>query len=120
MYVFLDEMWAMTVGLAPRQADLMKGTASFVERRVKDDSIWAVLHRECHRLFPDEMFADLFAGRGRRSVPPMIVAVVMVLQRLLGLFGPGSGGGVQFRRPLEVRLRRPGFRLPGFRSHRAG
>jgi hypothetical protein len=44
-----------------------------------------VLHRECFGLFPDEMFADLFTGVGRRSVPPMIVAVVMVLQRLEGL-----------------------------------
>jgi len=75
----------MTVGVAPSQADLMKGTASFVEGRVADDSIWVVLHRECHRLFPDEMFADLFASTGRRSVPPRIVAVVMVLQRLFGL-----------------------------------
>lgn len=63
----------------------MKGTASFVEGRVKDDSIWAVLHRECHVLFPDEAFADLFQSTGRRSVPPRIVAVVMVLQRLFGL-----------------------------------
>jgi len=31
------------------------------------------------------MFADLFTAEGRRSVPPMIVAVVMVLQRLEGL-----------------------------------
>ncbi|MGH3369771.1 MAG: transposase, partial [Nocardioidaceae bacterium] len=31
------------------------------------------------------MFADLFTGVGRRSVPPMIVAVVMVLQRIEGL-----------------------------------
>jgi len=30
------------------------------------------------------MFADLFDDAGRRSVPPMIVAVVMVLQRLKG------------------------------------
>lgn len=30
------------------------------------------------------MFADLFCDVGRRSVPPMIVAVVMVLQRLEG------------------------------------
>src|SRR6266487_2038911 len=75
----------MTVGMAPRQADLMKGTAAFCDGRVGEDSIWAVLHRECHRLFPDEMFADLFADVGRRSVPPMIVAVVMVLQRLNGL-----------------------------------
>ncbi|MDQ3384356.1 MAG: transposase [Actinomycetota bacterium] len=63
----------------------MKGTASFVEGRVKDDSIWAVLHRECHVLFPDDAFADLFQSTGRRSVPPRIVAVVMVLQRLFGL-----------------------------------
>jgi IS5 family transposase len=76
---------AVTLGLAPRQADLMKGTASFVEGRVRDDSIWAVLHRECHALFPDELFADLFTSTGRRSVPPRIVAVVMVLQRLFGL-----------------------------------
>lgn len=31
------------------------------------------------------MFAELFAADGRRSVPPMIVAVVMVLPRLEGL-----------------------------------
>ena len=63
----------------------MKGTAGFVADRVKDDSVWSVLHRECHVLFPDEMFADLFAVTGRRSVPPRIVATVMVLQRLFGL-----------------------------------
>ncbi|MEC3982875.1 transposase, partial [Amycolatopsis sp. H20-H5] len=44
-----------------------------------------MLHRECFALFPDEMFADLFTDIGRRSVPPMIVAVVMVLQRVEGL-----------------------------------
>src|SRR5688572_24203518 len=31
------------------------------------------------------MFADLFSGKGRRSVPPSVVAAVMVLQRLEGL-----------------------------------
>jgi hypothetical protein len=31
------------------------------------------------------MFADVYSHRGRRSVPPPIVAVVMVLQRLEGL-----------------------------------
>ncbi|MDT2006485.1 transposase [Rhodococcus opacus] len=30
------------------------------------------------------MFADLFTDVGRRSVPPMIVATVMVLQRIEG------------------------------------
>jgi hypothetical protein len=51
---------------------------------VAPDSIYGVLHRECFNLFPDEMFADLFTDVGRRSVPPMIVAVVMVLQRIEG------------------------------------
>jgi hypothetical protein len=43
------------------------------------------LHRESHRLFPDELFADLFQDVGRRSIPPRIVAVVMALQRVEGL-----------------------------------
>lgn len=59
-------------------------TASFCEPLVALDSIYGLLHRECHRLFPDEMFADLFCDIGRNCVPPMIVAVVMVLQRLEG------------------------------------
>jgi len=75
----------VTVGLAPRQADLLVGSAVVCDGRVAEGSIWAVLHRECHRLFPDDLFADLFSERGRRSVPPSIVAVVMVLQRLFGL-----------------------------------
>jgi len=75
----------MTLGLAPRQGDLLRTTAGFCDGRVAPDSIYAVLHRECFRLFPDEMFADVFTDVGRRSVPPMIVAVVMVLQRIEGL-----------------------------------
>jgi hypothetical protein len=75
----------MTLGRSPAQADIFRSTATYVEGRVAPDSIYALLHRECHRLFPDEAFADLFTDVGRRSVPPMIVAVVMVLQRLEGL-----------------------------------
>src|SRR5258706_1365565 len=74
----------MTLGLAPRQDDLFRSTPAFCEGRVAPDSIYGILHRECFRLFPDEMFADLFDEAGRRSVPPMIVAVVMVLQRIEG------------------------------------
>ncbi|MCA1671088.1 MAG: transposase [Actinobacteria bacterium] len=74
----------MTLGVAPRQPDLLCTTAGFCEGRVSPESIYGVLHRECFSLFPDEMFADLFTDVGRRSVPPMIVAVVMVLQRLEG------------------------------------
>src|SRR3954451_109425 len=75
----------MTLGTAPTQADLFRSTTQFCAGRVREDSIYAVLHRECFRLFPDELFADLFTDVGRRSVPPMIVATVMVLQRVEGL-----------------------------------
>ena len=74
----------MTLGLAPRQGGLLRSTVNFCEGRVAPDSIYSVLHRECFNLFPDEMFADLFTDVGRRSVPPMIVSVVMVLQRVEG------------------------------------
>src|SRR5674476_827750 len=74
----------MTLGLAPKQGGLLRSTVGYCEPRVGADSVYAVLNRECFGLFPDEMFADLFTGVGRRSVPPMIVAVVMVLQRVEG------------------------------------
>jgi len=75
----------MTLGLAPKQMDLFATTVNYCEGRLAPTSIYAVLHRECFTLFPDEMFADLFTDVGRRSVSPMIVSVVMVLQRLEGL-----------------------------------
>jgi hypothetical protein len=75
----------MTLGLAPTQGDLLRSTVHYCEGRVSEDSIYGVLHRECFSLFPDATFADLFTDVGRRSVPPMIVAVVMVLQRIEGL-----------------------------------
>jgi Transposase DDE domain/Transposase domain (DUF772) len=113
-YVILGWDAVVTVGLAPRQADLMKGTASFVERRVPEDSIWSVLHRECHRLFPDEMFADLFDVRGRRSVPPRIVATVMVLQRLHGLSDREAVEAFEFDARWKYACGGLDFDYPGF------
>ncbi len=75
----------VTVGVTPSQGDLLRGTTALCEGRVGENSVWAVLHREGRRLFPDELFADVFADSGRRSVPPSIVATVMVLQKLNGL-----------------------------------
>jgi Transposase DDE domain/Transposase domain (DUF772) len=114
MHVVLGDGVVVTVGTAPRQADLMKGTASFVADRVKDDSIWSVLHRECHRLFPDEMFADLFATTGRRSVPPRIVAVVMVLQRLFGLSDREAVEAFEFDARWKYACGGLDFDYPGF------
>lgn len=75
----------MTLGRAPEQAELWRSSVKYCEGKLSATSIYSLLHRECHRLFPDDAFADLFQGIGRRSVPPRIVAVVMVLQRLEGL-----------------------------------
>ncbi len=45
----------------------------------------AFLAEHRHRLFPDELFADLFpTNRGRPSVPADVIATVMVLQALEG------------------------------------
>jgi hypothetical protein len=74
----------MTLGLADRQGALFDGVSRLCEATLQENSIFVVLHRERDRLFPDEMFADLFSDRGRRSVPPSVVATVMVLQRLEG------------------------------------
>src|SRR5215813_3605613 len=75
----------MALGRTPTQPGLLSSTIGFCADRLAPNSTYAVLHRECRDLFPDVMFADLFARDGRDSVPPMIVAVVMVLQRLEGL-----------------------------------
>lgn len=75
----------MTLGTAERQGDLLDDVTRFCDATLSESSVYAVLHRQRHRLFPDELFADLFSRRGRRSVPPSVVAVVMVLQRLEGL-----------------------------------
>jgi hypothetical protein len=75
----------MTLGLAERQGDLLDDVIRFCDDVVPPTSVYALLHRERDQLFPDEFFADLFSDRGRRSVPPSVVATVMVLQRLEGL-----------------------------------
>lgn len=72
------------MGLTPVGGGLFGGTG-FVSGRVGVDSVFSVLFREGDRLFGDELFADLFGVRGRRCVPPRVVATVMVLQRWFGL-----------------------------------
>jgi hypothetical protein len=75
----------MTLGLADRQGKLLDDVERFCDEKLDERSIYSFLHRERDRLFPDEEFADLFEATGRQSVPPSVVATVMVLQRLEGL-----------------------------------
>ena len=75
----------MALGRADRQGELFDDGLRFCEESLPENSIYRFLARERERLFGDELFADLFSEKGRRSVPPSVVATVMVLQRLEGL-----------------------------------
>lgn len=75
----------MALGIARQQLDLPDPVTRFCGEALPANSIFAFLHEHREVLFPDDMFADLFAAVGRRSVPPSVVATVMVLQRLEGL-----------------------------------
>ncbi|MCP3857793.1 MAG: IS1182 family transposase [Actinomycetia bacterium] len=59
--------------------------AALCSHLLGEGSVHAFLAEHRLRLFPDEMFADLFpTKRGRPSVPADVVATVMVLQALEG------------------------------------
>ena len=75
----------MTLGRQLRRPELPTVGARWCEAALPEGSVYRFLARERTRLFPPELFADLFQATGRRSVPPSILAVVMVLQRLEGL-----------------------------------
>jgi hypothetical protein len=106
----------VTAGTTPRQGDLWRGTAAVCEGQVGERSVWALLHREGDRLFGDELFADLFATVGRRSVPPRIVATVMVLQRLQGLSDREAVEAFRFDARWKYACGGLAFDYPGF-SH---
>jgi len=60
--------------------------AALCAHLVPEGSVHAFLAEHRGRLFPDDMFADLFTSkRGRPSVPADVIATVMVLQSLEGL-----------------------------------
>jgi hypothetical protein len=75
----------VALGIARPQSDLPDPVTRFCGEALPTNSIFVFLREHREVLFPDDMFADLFAAVGRRSVPPSVVATVMVLQRLEGL-----------------------------------
>ena len=74
----------MTLGRQLRRPELPTVGARWCEAALAEGSVYRFLARERGRLFPPELFADLFQATGGRSVPPSILAVVMVLQWLEG------------------------------------
>ena len=89
----------MTLGRAPRQGDLLRSTANFCDGRVAPDSIYGLLHRECFRLFPDELFDDLFTDLNQRRRD----ADVVVLGDLNTM---GVVGGVSAAQEIAVEQRK--------------
>lgn len=72
-------------GEADQQRELLD-VESVAGHLLVPGSVFAFLAEHRLRLFPAEMFADLFpSGRGRPSIPPEVVASVLVLQALHGL-----------------------------------
>lgn len=75
----------MTQGRTPDTPELLNRSREFCDDVLAENSIYKLLFRVGHHLFPDDVFSDLYSGRGRQSVPPQVLAVCMVLQRLEGL-----------------------------------
>jgi hypothetical protein len=83
-------------GEADRQRELLD-VESVAGHLLPAGSVFAFLAEHRHRLFPAEMFADLFpSGRGRPSIPPEVVASVIVLQTLHGLSDREAAEAVTF------------------------
>jgi IS5 family transposase len=78
------DTWGMQ-GNSDPNVELLDADA-LVGHLVPEGSVYRFLAEHRRRLFPDEMFADLFPSRrGRPSVPADVIATVMVLQSLEGL-----------------------------------
>ena len=62
-----------------------------------DGGVFAFLAAHRRELFPDEMFADLFAARrGRPSIPADVIAAAIVLQTLHGLSDEAAAEALTF------------------------
>jgi IS5 family transposase len=71
-------------GESDRQRELLD-VESVAGHLLEPGSVFALLAEHRDRLFPRELFADLFpSGRGRPSIPGEVIASVIVLQALYG------------------------------------
>ena len=83
-------------GRAKDQRELLDAE-SVAGHLLKPGSVFAFLAEHRKQLFPEAMFTDLFpSGRGRPSVPPEVMASVIVLQTLHGLSDSETTDAVTF------------------------
>lgn len=72
-------------GMSAPERELLD-TAALCGHLVPAGSVYAFLAEHRGRIFPDELFADLFpSGRGRPSIPAEVIATAFVLKELEGL-----------------------------------
>lgn len=74
----------MSLGSTPKQETSCRSPRDLCEPTLSATSIYRLLAEQGQLLFTDDGFEDLFAEVGRPSVPPRVVATVMVLQRIEG------------------------------------
>ena len=75
----------MVQGESSRQRDVLD-VVSLAGHLLPEGSVFRFLAEHRHRLFPDDLFVDLFpSGRGRPSIPGEVIASVILLQALHGL-----------------------------------
>ena len=86
----------MTMGTSEAHDDLFRSVRQLCDAAVGERSIFRLLAEQGHLLFVDEMFADLYSPRGRRSIAPRVMATVMVLQRFEGLSDSEAVDRLQF------------------------
>jgi hypothetical protein len=83
-------------GRSQDQRDLLD-VESVAGHLLPQDSVFWFLAEHRHQLFAPSMFDDLFlTGRGRPSIPPDVVAAVIVLQTLHGLSDREAAEAVTF------------------------
>lgn len=83
-------------GESDRQRELLD-VESIAGHLLVPGSVFAFLAEHRSRLFPAEKFADLFpSGRGRPSIPPEVIASVIVLQTLHGYSDREAADAVTF------------------------
>ena len=80
----------MTLRLAERHDHLLDDVIRFCDETLAENSVYAVLHRERDRLFPDELFEDLFSDRWHYAA---------------GVGGYGTGGWGRFAHTVLVDMR---------------
>jgi hypothetical protein len=88
---------------ASHPLDEQLDAATWCRHLIPDGSVYAFLADHRHELFPPELFADLVVqGRSHPSVPPEVVATVMVLQvgeRRVNLWQARRAAGTLADRP---------------------